>query len=91
MPSGKPFELCVGPNLNGGTDWFVEKGDETVTEDAEDVAVTAEVAVVGAVGFTADCKPPTVGDAFSFTSFAKSNLKPPTELAVLLLLVAVFK
>jgi hypothetical protein len=86
---------AVVASLNGDTDWLVEAGDETVTEEAVDMAMVAVVVVVGAalevVGFNVGCKPPAAGYAFSFTPFEKSNLKPPNELAVLLLLVAVFK
>jgi hypothetical protein len=87
----------VVPNFNGDPDWLVKAGAEMVTEEAvvEVVVVVVVVVVLGtaleAIGFTVGCNPATVGHAFSFTPFEKSNLKPPTELAVLLLLVAAFK
>jgi hypothetical protein len=90
------LKACTGvvTNLNGNTDWPVEAGAEMVTEEAGDTAMMAEVVVMGAVlevvRFTAGCRPPTVGAAFSFTPFVQLNLKTPGELTVLLL-VAVFK
>jgi hypothetical protein len=76
----------VGPNPNGNTDWL-----EMVTEEAVDMAMVVLGAALEVTGVTVGCKPATAGHTFSFIPFEKSNLKPPTELAVLLLLVAVFR
>jgi hypothetical protein len=90
-----PLKLNIGvetgvPNLSGDSDWLVE-GAEMVTEVVVGMEVMAEVVVMGAVvdaiRFTVW---KTVVDAtsFSFFPFVKSNLKPPTELVAMLLLVA---
>jgi hypothetical protein len=71
----------------------VEAGAETVMDVVVDMEVMAEVVVVGTVleqvtRFMVGWKPPTVdGVGFSFIPFVKSNLKPPTELVALLLVV----
>lgn len=77
----------------GDADLLVEAGVEVLTAVVVDMEVTAEVAalasVLEAAIFTAGLKPPTVDEAtFSFTSFEKSNLKPPGEVVVVLLVTA---
>lgn len=104
MPPGKPpelgpFTVFVLLKVNtggvlkfGDADLLVEAGVEVLTAAVVDMDVTAEVAtlasVLQAAIFTAGLKPPTVEAAFTFMSFEKSNLKPPGEVVVVLLVTA---
>lgn len=95
-----PLKLNTGvetvvPNLSGNSsDWLVEAGVEMVKDVVvvEDVEVMAEAVVLGAVldvtGLTVGWKPVVDVISFSFIPFVKSNLKPPTELVAVLLVVA---
>jgi hypothetical protein len=95
-----PFTVFVLLKVNpgaalifGDADLLVEAGVEVLTEVVVDMEVMAEVvafaSVLEAAILTAGFKPPTVdAAAFSFMSFEKSNLKPPGELAVVLLVTA---
>jgi len=99
-PELGPFTVFVLLNVNTGgvikfsdADLLVEAGVEVITALVVDMEVTAEVAalasVLEAAIFTAGLKPPTVDDAtFSFTFFEKSNLKPPGEEVIVLLVIA---
>lgn len=104
MPPGKPpelgpFTVFVLLKVNtggvlkfGDADLLVEAGVEVLTAVVVDKEVTTEVAalasVLEAAIFTAGLKPPTVDEvAFSFASLM-SNLKPPGEVVVVLLVTA---
>lgn len=95
-----PLKLNIGvetvvPNLSGESfDWLVEAAVEMETEVVVvmDVEVMTEAVAVGAVldviRFTVGWKPVVDATSFSFIPFVKSNLKPPTGLVAVLLLVA---
>lgn len=99
-PELGPFTVFVLLKVNtggvlkfGNTDLLVEAGVEVLTAVVVDMEVITEVAalasVLEAAIFTAGLKPPTVDEgAFSFTSFEMSNLKPPSEVVVVLLVTA---
>lgn len=99
-PELGPFTVFVLLKVNtGGVLKFCE-ADLLVVADAEvltavvvEMEVTADVAalasVLEAARFPTGLKPPTVDEAaFSFTSFEKSNLKPPVEVVAVLLVTA---
>lgn len=94
-PELGPFTVFVLLKVNpgaalkfGDADLLVEASVDVLTEVVVDMDVMAEVVALGSVLeaaiLTAGFKPPTAA-AFSFMSFEKSNLKPPGELAVVLL------
>jgi hypothetical protein len=99
-PELGPFTVFVLLKVNiggvlkfGGADLLVEAGVEVLTAVVVDTDVTTEVAALGSVleaaTFTAGLKPPTVDElALPFMSFEKSNLKPPGEVVVVLLVTA---
>lgn len=99
-PELGPFTGFVLLKVNTGgvlkfwdTDLLVEADVEVLTAVVVDTEVTTDVAalvsVLEAARFPAGLKPPTVDEAaFSFTSFEKSNLNPPVEVVVVLLVTA---
>jgi hypothetical protein len=99
-PELDPFTIFVLLKVNtgvlkfGDADLLAEAGVEVITEVVVDMEVlAAEVAALASVlepaTVTAGWKPPTHdAAAFPFTSFEKSNLKPPGELVVVLLVTA---
>jgi hypothetical protein len=100
FPELGPFTVFVLLKVNtggvlkfGDADLLVEAGNDVLTAVVVDTDVTTDVAalasVLEAAIFTAGLKPPTVDEAaLSFTSFEKSNLKPPGEVVVVLLVTA---
>lgn len=99
-PELGPFTVFVLLKVNIGgvlkfddADLVVEAGVEVLTAVVVDMEVTAEVAalasVLEAAIFIAGLKPTTVDEAtFPFTSFEKSNLKPPGKVVIVLLVTA---
>jgi hypothetical protein len=99
-PELGPFTVFVLLKVNtggvlkfGNADLLVEADVVVLTAVVVDMEVTAEVAalapVLEAAIFTVGLKPPTVDEAtFSFTFFEMSNLKPPGEVVVVLLVTA---
>lgn len=99
-PELGPFTVFVLLTVNtdgvlkfSDADLLVEGGVEVLTAVVADMEVTAEVAalasVLEAATFSVGLKPPTVDEAtFSFTPFEMSNLKPPGDVVVVLLVTA---